>query len=143
MPVIAAGGIMDGRDIWRMLERRAAAAQLGTAFIGCPESAADAGYRDRLALGGDTVMTQAISGRSARSLSNALTQWAEDAEPADIPAYPCAYDLTKALNTAAKAKGATAYGAQWAGAQAARARALPARELVEALAAEIMACARA
>ena len=133
IPVIAAGGIMDGRDICRMLERGAAAAQLGTAFIGCPESAADAGYRDRLALGGDTVMTPAISGRPARCLSNALTQWADDVAPADIPSYPCAYDLTKALTIAAKAKGATAYAAQWAGAQAARARALPAREMVEAL----------
>ncbi|WP_410216604.1 NAD(P)H-dependent flavin oxidoreductase [Paracoccus sp. (in: a-proteobacteria)] len=137
LPVIAAGGIMDGRDIRRMLDKGAAAAQLGTAFIGCPESAADAGYRDRLALGGDTVMTRAISGRPARCLGNAFTQWADDVEPAAIPAYPCAYDLAKALNTAAMAKGATAYGAQWAGAQAARARALPAGELVEALAAEI------
>ncbi len=69
----------------------------------------------------------------ARCLSNALTQWAEDVAPADIPSYPCAYNLIKALTIAAKAKGATAYAAQWAGAQAARARALPARELVEAL----------
>lgn len=143
LPVIAAGGIMDGRDIGRMLERGAAAAQLGTAFIACPESAADAGYRDRLALGGDTVMTQAISGRQARCLSNAFTQWAEDVPPADIPPYPCAYDLAKALSTAAKAKGATAYGAQWAGAQAARARALPAGDLVETLAAEMGEWARA
>jgi nitronate monooxygenase len=140
IPVIAAGGIMDGGDICRMLERGAAAVQLGTAFIGCPESAADAGYRDRLALGGDTVMTPAISGRPARSLSNALTEWAEDVAPGDIPAYPCAYDLTKALTIAAKAKGATAYGAQWAGAQAARARVLPTRELVEALDKEMKAC---
>lgn len=62
LSVIAAGGIMDGRDIGRMLERGAAAAQLGTPFIGCLESAADAGYRDRLALGDHTVMTPAISG---------------------------------------------------------------------------------
>jgi nitronate monooxygenase len=141
LPVIAAGGIMDGRDIRRMLDNGAAAAQLGTAFISCPESAADAGYRDRLALGGDTVMTRAISGRPARCLGNALTQWAEDVDPAAIPPYPCAYDLAKALNTAAKAKGATAYGAQWAGAQASRARALPVTVLVEALVAEMRACA--
>jgi nitronate monooxygenase len=136
VPVVAAGEIMDGRDICRMLKQGAAAAQLGTAFIGCPESAADASYRDRLTLGGDTVMTRAISGRPARCLSNALTQWAEDMDPSAILAYPCAYDLTKALNAAAKAKDATAYGAQWAGAQAGRARALPAGELVEALARE-------
>lgn len=137
LPIITAGGIMDGRDIRRMLDHGAAAVQLGTAFIGCPESAADEGYRERLALGGDTVMTSAISGRPARCLGNALTQWTEDAEPADIPGYPCAYDLAKAVNTAAKAKGATAYGAQWAGAQASRARSLPAAELVETLATEM------
>lgn len=50
IPSIAAGEIMDGRDICWMLGRGAAAVQLGTAFIGCPESAADAGCRDRLAL---------------------------------------------------------------------------------------------
>lgn len=133
IPVIAAGGIMNGRDIRRMLDKGAAAAQLGTAFIGCPESAADEGYRDRLALGGDTVMTRAISGRPARCLGNAFTQWAEDIGPAEVPAYPCAYDLGKSLNSAARAKGATAFGAQWAGAQAGRARARPAGELVDLL----------
>ncbi|WP_042244711.1 nitronate monooxygenase family protein [Paracoccus sp. PAMC 22219] len=137
LPIIAAGGIMDGRDVRRMLDHGAAAVQLGTAFIGCPESAADEGYRERLALGGDTVMTRAISGRPARCLGNALTQWTEDAEPADIPGYPCAYDLAKTVNTVAKAKGATAYGAQWAGSQASRARSLPAAELVETLATEM------
>jgi nitronate monooxygenase len=60
-------------------------------------------------------------------------------DPSAIPAYPRAYDLTKALNAAAKAKDATAYGAQWAGAQAGRSRALPTGELVEALAREMMA----
>lgn len=105
MPVIATGGIMDGRGICRMLERGAAAAQLGTAFIGCPESAADAGYRNWLVFGGDTIVAQAISGRPARCLSNAVTRWAEDVGPSDIPAYPCAYDLI------IKDMGATAYGA--------------------------------
>ena len=48
IPVIAAGGIMDGAGIAACLLLGASAAQLGTAFIGCPESAADAGYRDAL-----------------------------------------------------------------------------------------------
>ncbi|ODT57873.1 MULTISPECIES: NAD(P)H-dependent flavin oxidoreductase [Paracoccus] len=143
LPIIAAGGIMDGRDIRRMLDHGAAAVQLGTAFIGCPESAADEGYRERLALGGDTVMTRAISGRPARCLGNAFTQWTEDAQPANIPDYPCAYDLAKAVNTAAKAKGATAYGAQWAGAQVSRARTLPAAEFVEVLVREMKDRAKA
>lgn len=143
LPVIVAGGIMDGADIARVLAAGAAAAQLGTAFVGCPESAADAAYRDRLALGGETVMTAAISGRPARCLDNAFTEWASGIEPDAIPAYPCSYDLGKALNAAAKARGATAYGAQWAGTEVDRCRALPAAELVRRLAVELQAALEA
>lgn len=137
LPVIAAGGLMDGADIRRALGWGAAAVQLGTAFIACDESAADDAYRDRLMTGGDTVMTAAISGRPARCLTNGFTRWAEPADPAMIPAYPCAYDLGKAINAAAKAIGETGFGAQWAGSEAGRARSLPAGELVRELAQEM------
>lgn len=72
MPVIAAGGIIDGPGIRAVLELGAAAAQLGTAFIRCPESDADQAYREALA-GAEaehTVMTEAISGRPARCVRN-------------------------------------------------------------------------
>src|SRR5580704_8136336 len=75
VPVIAAGGIMDGAGIAASLTLGAAAAQLGTAFISCPESSADVGYRAAL-LGSaaeHTVMTSAISGRPARCLANRFT----------------------------------------------------------------------
>ena len=130
---------MTGGDIASALAAGAAAAQLGTAFIGCPESVADTAYRERLALGGETVMTAAISGRPARCLSNAFTEWAGDIPAGEIPAYPCAYDLGKALNAAAKARGVTTFGAQWAGAGADQARTLPAQELIHALMAELEA----
>lgn len=133
LPVIAAGGLMDGADIRRALGWGATAAQLGTAFVACDESAADAAYRDRLMAGGDTVMTAAISGRPARCLTNSFTQWAEPISPDAIPAYPCTYDLGKAINAAAKAAGETGYGAQWAGAGAGRARRLPAGDLIQQL----------
>lgn len=137
LPVIAAGGLMDGRDIARALGWGAIAAQLGTAFIGCPESSADAGYRARLAEGGDTVMTPAISGRAARCLTNRFTDWTGGIPTAEIPAYPCTYDLGKALNAAAKAAGEPGFGAQWSGTEASRARSLPASDLVATLAAEM------
>src|SRR5207244_1743490 len=74
-PVIAAGGVMNGAGIAAALRLGAAAAQLGTAFVGCDESLADAGYR--AALFGDaahhTTMTRAISGRPARCLANRFT----------------------------------------------------------------------
>ncbi|WP_420410965.1 NAD(P)H-dependent flavin oxidoreductase [Roseibium sp.] len=133
IPVIAAGGLMDGADVRASLSWGAEAAQLGTAFIGCPETAADDGFRARLAEGGKTVMTRAISGRPARCLDNEFTKWTADVSDAEVPAYPYTYDLGKALNAAAKAKGEPGYGAQWAGSEASRARFLPAAKLMQAL----------
>ena len=134
LPIIAAGGIMDGRGVRAALDLGAIAAQLGTAFIACPESAADAAYRE--ALSGEaarhTIMTRAISGRPARCLRNSFTQWGQRIS-APTPAYPVAYDAGKAVNAAAKATGEGGYGAQWAGQGAPLARALPAAALVAAL----------
>nr|WP_319247277.1 nitronate monooxygenase [uncultured Celeribacter sp.] len=133
LPIISAGGLMQGADVARALDWGAVAAQLGTAFVACPESAADAAYRQRIAEGGDTVMTAAISGRPARCLHNDFTDWTADVPGNQLPAYPCAYDLGKALNAAAKAKGQTGFGAQWAGMNVAGSRALPAADLMATL----------
>ncbi len=137
LPVIAAGGIMDGHGIRAALELGAVAAQLGTAFIACPESSADQAYRDALAGPGaeHTMMTHAISGRPARCLRNRFTEWGEQAGLAP-PGYPMTYDAGKALNAAAKANGESGFGAQWAGQGAPLARAMPAAELVATLAGE-------
>jgi len=139
VPVIAAGGIMDGAGIAAALRLGAAAAQLGTAFIACPESGADAGYRTLLAsdAANHTVMTRAISGRPARCLANEFTRLAAGVTHRQVPAYPIAYDAGKALNAAAKATGETRFGAHWAGQGAPLARALPAAELIAALADEL------
>ncbi|WP_292019830.1 MULTISPECIES: NAD(P)H-dependent flavin oxidoreductase [unclassified Brevundimonas] len=138
LPVIAAGGIMDGRGVRAALDLGAVAAQMGTAFVACPESAADAGYR--AALAGDaanhTTMTRAISGRPARCLANRFTAWAATAA-AVPPDYPVAYDAGKALNAAAKAVGEFGFGAQWAGQGAPLARTLPAADLIATLVAEM------
>ncbi|WP_138470589.1 nitronate monooxygenase family protein [Poseidonocella sp. HB161398] len=141
LPVIAAGGIMDGAGIAAALALGAEAAQLGTAFIACPESAADAAYRAALAGPGAaaTRMTRAISGRPARALANRFTALAEGQPDAMPPAYPVAYDAGKALNAAAKARGESGFGAQWAGQGAPLARSLPAAELMARLAEELAA----
>jgi nitronate monooxygenase len=142
VPVIAAGGIMDGAGIAAVLRLGASAAQLGTAFIGCHESEADAGYRQALASDAalHTVMTRAISGRPARCLRNGFTALDANLEAQRIPSYPIAYDAGKALNAAAKAAGDSGFGAQWAGQGAPLARtALPAAELIALLAAELRA----
>jgi nitronate monooxygenase len=139
LPVIAAGGIMDGAGIAAALRLGAGAAQLGTAFIAAAESAADAGYRAALfsLAAHHTVMTRAISGRLARCLANRFTAFAATVPDTDIPAYPIAYDAGKALNAAAKAAGDSGYGAQWAGQGAPLARALPAAQLMAQLIAEL------
>ena len=135
VPIIAAGGIMDGADIAEALDLGAVAAQLGTAFIGCPESGADDGYRKALAGPGaqHTTLTSLISGRPARSLANRFTALSQSNDHRPPPDYPIAYDAGKALNAAAKAKGEHGFGAHWAGQGAPLARAMPAADLVKAL----------
>lgn len=139
IPVIAAGGIMDGAGIAAALMLGAVAAQLGTAFIGCPESSADAGYRAALfgPAAQHTLITSAISGRPARCLANQFTEFCAGVEPHAIPDYPIAYDAGKALHAAAKARGVFGYGAQWAGQGAPLARTAPAGELVANLRSEL------
>lgn len=138
IPVIAAGGIMDGAGIAAALRLGASAAQLGTAFIACPESDADAGYRATLVSdsANHTLMTRAISGRPARCLPNRFTLLGAGISPRQIPSYPIAYDAGKALNAAAKAVSEFGYGPQWAGQGAPLARELPAAQLVAVLAEE-------
>lgn len=139
LPVIAAGGIMDGAGIAAVLTLGAVAAQLGTAFIASPESSADDAYR-KLVLGADaehTTLTAAISGRPARSIVNRFTRFGDGIAPEAIAAYPMAYDAGKALNAAAKAKGDTRFGAQWAGQAARLARAMPAADLMATLVREL------
>jgi nitronate monooxygenase len=142
LPVIAAGAIMDGAGIAAALALGAQAAQLGTAFVACPESSADEFHRD--ALFGDaaamTEMTALISGRPARCLANSFTAL-KDAELRGVtmPDYPIVYDAGKALAAAAKARGDGGFGAQWAGQGAPLARAMPAAELVATLVDEMAA----
>jgi nitronate monooxygenase len=144
LPVIAAGGIMDGAGIAAALALGAQAAQLGTAFVACTETSIDDGYRRAILSeqARHTTFTAAISGRVARSMVNRFTQLGDEANSPQPPAYPIAYDAGKALHAAAKAKGEFGYGAQWAGQAAALARALPAAELFAQLESELKASLR-
>ena len=132
LPVIAAGGIMTGGDIAAVLALGAEAAQLGTAFIACPESAADTAHRKALTETpvAETVITSVISGRPARCLVNGFTRLQPALSGLTPPDYPLTYDAGKALNLAARAAGDHGFGAQWAGCGADRARALPVATLI-------------
>jgi nitronate monooxygenase len=135
IPVIAAGGIMDGAALAAWIREGVSAGQLGTAFLLCPESATDSGHRAHLksAAATQTLMTAAISGRPARALPNALTAELEGMPADAVPNYPIAYDAAKALTTAAKAAGASGYGAWWAGTGASAAREMSANKLMQCL----------
>ncbi len=140
VPVIAAGGIMDGAGVAAAIRLGASAAQLGTAFVTTTESQADDGYRAAMASDAahHTVMTRVISGRPARCLANRFTALGAGVAPRDVPDYPIAYDLGKALHAAGKRKSEFGFGAQWAGQGAPLARTLPAAELVRHLVAEMV-----
>lgn len=138
VPVIAAGGIMDGRDVAAAMARGAAAAALGTAFLTCPESGApEAHKRALLAAREDTtVITRAFSGRPARGLANTFIARLEGKENAILP-YPWQNALTRAMRTAAARRGDAGFLSLWAGRGVARARVMPAGALVRRLVEEM------
>ncbi len=138
LPVIAAGGIMDGAGIAAALGLGAIAAQLGTAFVACPESSADEAYRKALTGIGayHTRLTRLISGRPARALANRFSELQETFNQLP-PDYPIAYDAGKALNAVAKARNEHGFGAQWAGQGAPLARTMPAAKLISTLVKEL------
>jgi len=136
VPVIASGGIMDGSEIAEMLDAGAVAAQLGTAFLLCPECGAPAPYKQALmdACGDSTEITRAYSGRPARGLRNKFVDMADD-----VPILPFRQqnDLTRPMRNEAGKQGTADYISLWAGRGVARARPMPAAELVRVLVAEI------
>ena len=138
VPVIAAGGIMDGQGIAAAMKLGASAVQMGTAFILCPETAASAAFRSQLKSerAHHTRITPAISGRAARGIANRMYELVNSPDAPPMPDYPIAYDAAKALHAAASAKGNHEFAAHWAGQGASMARELPAAELVEQLVAE-------
>ncbi|MGF6777310.1 NAD(P)H-dependent flavin oxidoreductase [Paraburkholderia sp. GAS334] len=134
LPVIAAGGIMDGAGIAAMLALGAQAVQLGTAFVASPESAADAAYRQAIVDPAvRTTLITSISGRPARGIQNRIAELGRAAGRPPFPDYPIAYDAGKALHAAAKAQGNHEYAAHWAGQAVRLSRAMPAAELVATL----------
>jgi nitronate monooxygenase len=139
IPIVAAGGIMDGYAIDAVMRLGAGAAQMGTAFILAPESSATAHHRSLIQQGEAqrTEMTSVISGRPARGLVNRFFTEIGGVGHPPLPDYPIAYDAAKALHAAASRHGNNDYSVNWAGQGFALARAMPAAELVRTLAAEL------
>ncbi|HEY6468107.1 MAG TPA: nitronate monooxygenase [Candidatus Acidoferrales bacterium] len=138
LPVIASGGLMDGRDIAEMISLGACAAQLGTAFLTCPEAGTPEAYRQAIlsARSDTTVITRAFSGRAARGLRNAFIEKLHGKEGYILP-FSLQNSLTRPMRTAAAKKGDAGYLSLWAGQGVTRARVLPAAGLIRQLAAEM------
>jgi nitronate monooxygenase len=139
-PIIASGGLMHGSDIAACLARGAAVAQLGTAFLTCPESGVSESYKTAIlsARTDTTVVTRAFSGRPARGLTNAFILRLQGREEIVLP-YPLQNILTRPMRKAAAELGHAGYQSLWAGQGVTRARAMPAAQLVNQLVAEMTA----
>ena len=129
-PVIAAGGIMTGQQAKHMMRLGAAAVQLGTAFVQCKTSNANAAYRQALRQHPLTQITASISGRPARGIINRWHTECDHPQRPNVPAYPYTYDLAKQLHQLAATHGHHEYGAFWAGSHVAQIRELEATDLI-------------
>ncbi len=133
VPVLLAGGIMDGRGIAAALALGAEGVQLGTAFLGCPESGATALQRDVLEGSGDaTVVTRAYSGRQARLVRTRLVDVVAGADVDPLP-FPLQFSVAADVRAAALEVGRADLLFVLAGQGAAGLRELPAAELVQTL----------
>lgn len=139
LPLVAAGGIVDGRDVAAVLAGGAVAAQCGTAFLRSPEAGTAAAHRAALTEARRTTVTRAFSGRPARGLVNRFITEYGDVAPA---AYPEVNGMTRPIRTAAGAAGDPEAMSLWAGQTYQLAGGEPAADVVARLYADTRAAAR-
>lgn len=137
VPVIAAGGIGDGRGIAAALALGAAGVQIGTAFMLAPEAKTGALHRKALKQATDdsTVLTNVFTGRPARGMVNRIVREVGPMSP-DAPVFPLAAEATQPLRGPAEARGSTDFTPLWSGQAPTLAREKPAGSIVLAMVAE-------
>lgn len=136
LPVIASGGIMDGRGIAAALALGASAVQLGTAFLTCDEAGIPDAYKNAIqqAHEDQTRVTRCFSGRPARGIVNRFMSEMESAGSAEtILPFPLQNALTRPLRSAAAQQGRAEFLSLWAGQGVRMARQEPAGKLVARL----------
>lgn len=140
LPVIAAGGIADGRGIAAAFALGAAGVQIGTAYLRTPESKVSAVIRARLAAAGEgtTAITNVMTGRAARGVVNRAMAEIGPVTAAH-PGFPHAAAAFGPLKTAAEKLGRADFTNVWAGQAVALGREVPAEDLTRALAEEARA----
>ena len=138
IPVIAAGGIMDGRGIASVMLLGAQAAQLGTAFLSCPECPISSAWKEQLLSASDdsTRLTRTFSGRYARAIVNEFMQTMR-AHETTVQDYPIQNALTTPMRREATHAGRPEFMSMWAGQGAGMSRRLAAVELMATLVREL------
>jgi nitronate monooxygenase len=139
LPLIASGGIATGAALAAALAAGATAAQLGTAFMLCPEAGTSAAHREAMRSERETAPTRAFTGRLARGIRNEFMDEHGDAAPI---AYPEIHHVTAPVRRAARARGDASQINLWAGEAHQLARDLPAAEIVRGLVAEAEVASR-
>ena len=141
VPVIATGGIADGRGIAAALALGADAAQIGTAFLRCPEALTGELHREALAAASEdaTALTNVFTGRPARGIVNRVMSEVGPLTAA-APPFPTAVGALMPLRAAAEGRGSTDFTPLWSGQAARLARPLPAATLTQLLADEARQC---
>ena len=144
VPVIAAGGIADGRGVAAAFALGAGAVQIGTAYLFCPEATVSAVQRALLDQANDenTYATNLFTGRPARGVSNRLMREIGPLSD-DAPAFPTAGGALAPLKAKAEADGRGDFTNQWAGQAARLSPPLPAGELTRVLAEDALERLRA
>lgn len=140
IPVIASGGIMDGRGMVAALALGAAAVQMGTAFLTCDESGASEAYRSAIlsAREDQTRVTRAFSGRPARGIVNRfMTEVETESSQGEILPFPLQNRLTRPLRSAAAQQGRAEFLSLWAGQGVRLARRQSTAELIARLKGEM------
>ena len=140
LPVIAAGAIADARGIVAAFALGAAAVQIGTAYLRCPEAKTSAVHRAALASAqdNDTVLTNVVTGRPARGIVNRLIREQGPIDEA-APPFPTAAAASFALRQRAESQNSGDFSPLWSGQASALARPLPAGDLTKRLAREALA----
>src|SRR5215831_8372558 len=139
VPVIAAGGIADGRGILAAFALGASAVQIGTAYLHCPEAQISPLYHQALkdAKDNDTAITNVFTGRPARAIVNRFMR--EVGPMSDVPPkFPLAAATLAPLRAKSELAGSTDFTPMWSGQAARLGRELPAAELTKQLAAEAL-----
>ncbi len=140
VPVIAAGGIGDGRSITAAFVLGAAGVQIGTAYLGCPEATISALHREALRRPGrETIITNVLSGRPARSIVTRFVREQGPINNSTLPAYPLATPALAPLRAKAEAKGSSDFSPLWSGQGAPPPEGIGAKELTQKFADEALA----